>query len=188
MVSVALRSVPIVLPSQQPSSIAAGGILYYQSSIAEKRTSTGNESPLESPSRHRSDKSKHSRRRHSSGSGGSSLNSSKRSATESTRRIPNSSLGPESPARGSPPVPPKTSRRKKSKNLSGESSQERSRSKNKSTSAEAFRSSDPGMGGVPESGSGGLVLKSKETCQTSVLKASEEESALNEISARIHAL
>ncbi|GAB4850875.1 hypothetical protein Ancab_030176 [Ancistrocladus abbreviatus] len=127
--------------------------------IAEKRVPVGTESPSESPSRRRSDKARQSRRRNS---GGSSLDSPKRSATDS-RCLPNSNVSFDSQAQDSPPVAPKSSRRKKSKNSAGESSR-KSRSKNTtaSTSTDSLPYSDPGVGGGQESGSG-VVLKSKDT-------------------------
>ncbi|KAL9256087.1 CRIB domain-containing protein [Drosera capensis] len=115
--------------------------------MSERQISlTSNDSPMGSPSRRRSDKAKHSRRHNSAGSGDSSstINSPKRSAMES-RRLPGSNLGHNSPARDSGSAAPKSSRRKKPKNSSGESSRGTSRSKNNSMMAnDGYPFSSPG--------------------------------------------
>ncbi|GAB2265936.1 hypothetical protein Dimus_000969 [Dionaea muscipula] len=153
------------------ASIMGAGARDAKPPIAERRILTGDESPSESPSRRHSDKSKPWRRHNSGGSGGSSVDSPKRSVTDS-RRLPSSGLGLDSPARDSATVPPKSTRRKKSKNAaSGESSRGTSRSKNTSMMTDAYPFSDPGAEGETDPASG-LGLKTKVRFQSLVSRDS----------------
>ncbi|XP_021752710.1 CRIB domain-containing protein RIC5-like [Chenopodium quinoa] len=162
--------------------------------VQEKRFSTSSDSPIESPSRKKSDKPRGSRRANSTPS---AVESPRRSLTkQQPQQQQQQSLRT---AEGeSTSVSQKTSsRRKKTKTSSSRSS-----TKSKSTAppvVEFSHFSDPGVGGGNSSRNTAGVSadhtpprrsKGKDTCQGSLIKASEQEDqkALDDISRGIHAI